>query len=175
MSQPRATRYVVRLTQPWLSMEWNDGSSENPDEEKTEAKEEQQGPQESFLLADDSDLDASVVAADTAGTSYVRPFSRVYMAFKLNILMTPQIAVYNISRHKFLDTNVRLSRLKPGRAQATIDIWLRGEPSPSINFTDMVYTVPWTAALAVVAIAYCLVAMLGGEQMYISNVIKRFS
>lgn len=159
---------------PWLSMEWNDGSSGNP-EDPSDAPEGAMPPRESFLLAEDEDLDANVVAADSAGTSYVRPFSRVYMAFKLNILMTPTLAVYSTQTHRFLDTNVRLSRLRSMQVQATMDTWLRGEPSPSINLTDIVYIAPWTTIMVLGAILYCLLRVVGGEQMSISNLVNRFT
>ena len=159
---------------PWLSMEWNDGSSENP-EEASASEDETQKPQESFLLADDDDLDAGVAATDTAGMSYVRPFSRVYMAYKLNVLLTPTLAVYSTQKRQFLDTNVRLSRLRPARVQGTMQVWLRGEPSPSINLVDVMYTVPWTTALALAALVYLIMVAIGGEQLSIAGILQRFS
>ena len=158
---------------PWLAMAWADGSSE-PEEGKT-GDDARPVPTESFLLAGDDDLDESVVAADASGTSYVRPFSRVYMADKLDVLMTPTLAVYHLPTRKFLDTNVRQSRLRPMRLQNTMDIWLRGEPSPSINLVDAMYTVPWTVAMMVAALIYLVVRLVVGEQASLPSLVARFT
>ena len=161
------------VNRPWLAMAWADGSSE-PEEGQTDDV-APPSPTESFLLAGDDDLDESVVAADATGSSYVRPFSRVYMADKLDVLMTPTLAVYHLPTRKFLDTNVRQSRLRPMRLQNTMDIWLRGEPSPSINLVDAMYTVPWTVAMIVAALIYLVVRLVVGEQASLPSLVARFT
>ncbi|WFD43475.1 hypothetical protein MPSI1_002137 [Malassezia psittaci] len=157
---------------PWLSMEFNDGSSEPSEEELDQTSQENSTPSETFLLADDEDLDADVVAADSAGKSYVCPLSRVYMANMLDVLLTPTLAVYSLEHRKFLDRNVRQSRLRKSRAESTIEHWLKGEVSPSMNWIDALYIVPWTAALAVAALAYLLVSFLTGHRFSISHLLS---
>lgn len=152
-------------------MEWNDGSSVDPND-----KEDQFSP-ESFLLAEDDDLDEGVVQTDSAGTSYVRPFSRVYLTFKLNVLLTPTLAVYHLPSRKFLDQSVRQSRLRPSRAEETIATWLRGEVSPGFNVMDMVYQAPWITALLFASLLYLLATIFWGSTFSMSRLeswIKTF-
>ncbi|WFD33046.1 hypothetical protein MSPP1_004103 [Malassezia sp. CBS 17886] len=166
------TRQYAKDVKPWLCMEWNDGSSVAPGED-SDAPETETTTGESFLLADDDDLDASVALADPAGTSYLRPFSRVYMACLLDVLMTPTVAVYHVGKKEFLDKNVRLSRLRSGRAPQTIAGWLRGEPSPSLNFQDALHIAPFTAVMVLLFAAYLLLRFFGGEQWQIQNLLPR--
>lgn len=144
-------------------MEWNDGSSLDPALEGTETS------SESFLLAGDADPDASVVHEDKAGVSYVRPFSRVYMADRFNVLLTPTIVAYHLPSGQVLDQHVRLSRLRPSRAEATVERWLQGQASSSLSPGDMLYMAPWTAVLAVLALFYFVTVLVGGEQYSLRN------
>ncbi|PKI83865.1 hypothetical protein MVES1_002314 [Malassezia vespertilionis] len=155
---------------PWLSMEWHDGSSEDAVKDADAAD----ASNESFLLAGDVDLDEYVVHTDKSGNVYARPFSRVYMADKMQILMTPALAVYHVPTRKFLDRNVRISRLRMGRAKETIAGWLAGKPSLSFHVLDAVYLAPWTTVLVVLAIFYSLLLYFGGEQYNVRSIVQQF-
>lgn len=156
---------------PWLSMKWADGSSDDAEADTSETGE----PRETFLLAGDEDLDAHAVANDTAGDSYVRPLSRVFMADKLQVLMTPTLAVYSPATRTFLDKNVRISRLKHGNAAKTIAAWMHGEPSPTIRVQDILYMVPWTVAMLALALAYLVLVAVGGEQFSVPNLLRQYT
>lgn len=51
---------------------------------------------EDFLLAGEVDIDASLSLTDTAGTSYLRPYSRVHLASKLDIISAPTLSIYHL-------------------------------------------------------------------------------
>lgn len=51
---------------------------------------------EDFLLAGEIDIDASLSLTDTAGTSYLRPYSRVHLASKLDLIAAPTLAIYHL-------------------------------------------------------------------------------
>ena len=153
---------------PWLSMEWNDGSSLDPDKEESA----QEVPAENFLLADDPDTEEFVVQSDPAGTSYVRPLSRVYMASKFEVLITPTLVAYHIPTRRILDHNVRISRLRSSRAKDTLSLWLKGEPSPSMNFVDILYITPLSFVLAVIVLLYLCMRITMGDQVSLPHLIS---
>lgn len=155
---------------PWLAMEWHDGSSLDPDK----PEDEQDEPPEQFLLADDADPDERILQSDTAGTSYVRPFSRVYMACKFEILLTPTLVVYHLPTRRILDSHVRLSRLRSERMPETLATWLRGEPSAGLNWVDVMYITPWTFILLAGVLIYFGLRLVLGDQLNLSNIIAQF-
>lgn len=159
-------RYFAAATrnQPWLAMAWDDGSSADADECE-EADADAGG--ESFLLAGDDDLDESVVAADAAGTCYVRPFSRVFMADKFDVLVAPTLVIYHVGTRTVLDRGVRAHKLRYGGEEEAAAHWLRGERTPSLNAFDVVQLAPWTVVLALVAALYALVVAVGGEEFHV--------
>lgn len=156
---------------PWLSLEWHDGSSIDPDKEE----EEEDALPEQFLLADDADPDDSVVQSDATGTSYVRPFSRVHMAYKFDVLMTPTLVVYHVPTRRILDKNVRLQRLRSERLHQSVSVWLRGETSPPINWIDVVYMTPWTFISAALLLLYLGLRLVLGDQISLSHIWKQFT
>ncbi|WFD24150.1 hypothetical protein MEQU1_002847 [Malassezia equina] len=158
-------------------MEWDDGSSLDPAKlsDTTDMDELDQDRPEPYLLAGDEDPDLATVERDDQGTSYVLPFSRVYMADLFDIVMTPHLAVYHLPTRMFLDKHVRLSRISSSRYEATMATWLQGEPSPSFNFWDMVSIAPWSFVMVFLALAYFLLVHLGGEQYHIQHIMARFS
>jgi len=158
--------------EPFLSMAWQDGSSEGEevqdmnkvDDQDSTAGQDDETAQESFLLAGDDDLEESVSLEDTSGTCYVRPYSRVYLADKLGVLMAPTLAVYHIGKRQVLDKNVPLRKLQNGRDADTMERWLCGERTPLFSVIDMVQTAPWTVVMAVIAILYAVLVRLGGPE-----------
>lgn len=101
-------------------MEWNDCSNESTDSGDPE-------PDEPFLLAGDDDLEEETSVSDTDGTLYLRPFSRVFLAEKLQVLGVPNLAVYHVGKREMLTTHARLDLLRPSRADDTLERWERGE------------------------------------------------
>lgn len=118
--------------QPWVSMAWNDGSS-LPAERADTSADPHSPPAaplynaEDFLLAGEQDIDEQLARIDTEGTAYLRPFSRVHLAAKLNIIAAPTLCVYHVEKSKMLDWNVRMSRLRPGSSEETWERWSKGE------------------------------------------------
>lgn len=124
-------------------MAWNDGSS-LPGQERDEGR-SGTGPapdddtppalynNEDFLLAGEADIDEFLSRSDTSGTAYLRPFSRVHLASKLNILAAPTLAVYYPKESRFLDWNVRIARLKDGEREETWRRWSNGEGAGSFG------------------------------------------
>ncbi|KAK0536124.1 hypothetical protein OC835_002138 [Tilletia horrida] len=164
---------------PWVSMVWNDGSS-LPAERSQSTPNGTAGPStgsgsllsdehaalynnEDFLLANEADIDESLSQNDSSGEAYLRPFSRVHLAAKLNIIAAPTLCTYHLPSRKMLDWNVRMGRLAQGRAEETWARWSRGEPAASFGMMDVIQAKPGTFALAVIAVLYYLVIIIGGE------------
>lgn len=176
MRPQHETRYVfLAYCQPWLAMEWHDGSSVDPNLLPEDLEELDKDRSESYLLAGDEDMEKDIVEKDVQGTSYVLPFSRVYMADLFDVVMTPHLAVYHLPTRSFLDKHVRLSRLGSSRYEATMETWLKGEPSKSFNIVDMVFIAPWTCAMVCLALAYYVLLLVGGKQYHIQNILASFS
>lgn len=120
-------------------MVWNDGSS-LPDStppspaSDQEPEEPQLHNSENFLLASEPDIDEALSHTDTSGEAYLRPFSRVHLAAKLNILAAPTLCVYSVEKKKMLDWNVRISRLQEGSRNETWERWEKGESSKAWGF-----------------------------------------
>lgn len=82
---------------------------------------------EDFLLANEVDIDASLCLTDTAGTSYLRPYSRVHLASKLDILAAPTLAIYHIPSKRLIERNVRMRRMQDRERAETWERWEKGE------------------------------------------------
>ncbi len=82
---------------------------------------------EDFLLGGEPDIDESLSHSDTSGEAYLRPFSRVHLASKLNIIAAPTLCVYHLGTGTMLDWNVRMTKLRPDRERATWERWASGE------------------------------------------------
>lgn len=136
----RALLLLPRFLQPWVSMVWDDGSSlpsereDGSDSLSLDAEPEALYNNEDFLLANETDIDESLSHTDKSGEAYLRPFSRVHLAAKLNIIAAPTLAVYHVDSERFLDWNVRMARLSPGREDATWERWLQGEGPAAYGF-----------------------------------------
>jgi hypothetical protein len=161
--------------QPWVSMVWNDGSSSPAPQghaNHSTIDETDEPPSlynnEDFLMAQEADIDESLSKTDTSGQAYLRPFSRVHLASKLNIIAAPTVCIYSIEKQKMLDWNVRMGRLSRSRRDETWARWKRGEMAKSVGFSEAVSNSPYTFALGVVALIYYLVLLYGGQKYNVS-------
>jgi len=155
-------------------MAWNDGSS-LPGQERDDgrsgtgvsAADDDAPPalynNEDFLLAGEADIDEFLSRSDTTGTAYLRPFSRVHLASKLNILAAPTLAVYYPKESRFLDWNVRIARLKDGEREETWRRWSNGEGAGSFGVRDFFKQAPGTTALLVIAMLMWAAVLFGGD------------
>ncbi|CEH13507.1 Thioredoxin-like fold [Ceraceosorus bombacis] len=153
---------------PWVSMAWNDGSSLPSERADTTASATAPSSpvfhnNEDYLLAGEVDIDESLSRTDTDGTAYLRPFSRVHLASKLNIIAAPTLCVYHIDKGKMLDWNVRMARIKPGSDAETWERWVKGEPAKSFGFQDAFYAAPASFIMCGVAIVLWLVVFFFGQ------------
>ncbi|GAA6025031.1 hypothetical protein JCM8202_002062 [Rhodotorula sphaerocarpa] len=141
---------------PWLAMEWNDGSNiETPGPDSDGAGPTPSEPLEPFLLAGDPDLEDEVHHSDPKGELYLRPYSRVYLAEKWNVLGVPNVVVYHLPSRQILTYHARFDLLKDGKIESTWAKWSEGEKI-EFGVTDLVYALRWTISLAVVASAYAI-------------------
>lgn len=90
--------------------------------------------EEDFLLATEVDIDATLCLTDTSGTSYLRPYSRVHLASKLDILAAPTLALYHVESRKLIERNVRMRRMQEHDRDETWERWRRGEGAGGIGF-----------------------------------------
>ncbi|TKA55910.1 hypothetical protein B0A53_01607 [Rhodotorula sp. CCFEE 5036] len=167
---------------PWLAMEWNDGSNmETPgapldgsssasDPSSSSSSE----PLEPFLLAGDPDLEDEVHHSDPKGELYLRPFSRVYLAEKWDVLAVPNLVVYHLPSRKILTQHARFDLLKDNKIESTWAKWSEGE---KIDFgvADLAYALRWSIALAVVASTYAISVRSGAIPDVISQWTASFS
>lgn len=167
-----STDHTPLSTQPWVSMVWNDGSSSpappgaangsNVDDSSKDPPALYNN--EDFLMAQEADIDESLAKTDTSGQAYLRPFSRVHLASKLNIIAAPTVCIYHIEKQKMLDWNVRMGRLSRHRRDETWSRWKRGEVAKSVGFTEAINNSPITFAVGVIALAYYLLLLYGGQK-----------
>ncbi len=139
---------------PWFSMVWNDGSSMPA--ERADRTAAPTGPDgdldelprlynnEDFLLANEQDIDESLSHTDKSGEAYLRPFSRVHLAAKLNIIAAPTLCIYHLESGKMLEWNVRMARLNSHRAKETWERWLAGEKATQFTVADAFAVAPYT-------------------------------
>lgn len=118
---------------------------------------------EDFLLAQEVDIDESLAKTDTSGEAYLRPFSRVHLASKLNILAAPTVCIYHLDKQKMLDRNVRMARLHSHRRDETWGRWKRGETAKSLGITDALHESPIVVILLVFALVYWSFILIGGQ------------
>lgn len=120
--------------------------------------------EEDFLLANEIDIDASLSLTDTAGTSYLRPYSRVHLASKLDILAAPTLAIYHIPSRKLIERNVRVRRMQEHEREETWTRWERGEGAGGVGFKDALHQNKLMVYVSIISLAYFLLVKLGGEQ-----------
>lgn len=159
--------------QPWVSMVWNDGSSlpspnsTNSTSPSAATDDDPLPPlfnNENFLLAQEFDIDESLSKTDTSGEAYLRPFSRVHLASKLNIIAAPTVCIYHIEKQKMLDWNVRMARLHRDQRDETWSRWKKGESAKSFGFTEALANSPGTVSLAIFVAIYWMILLLGGQK-----------
>ncbi|KAM0756377.1 hypothetical protein T439DRAFT_376580 [Meredithblackwellia eburnea MCA 4105] len=87
---------------PWLAMEWDDGSNLEPPSPNPTSPfpPPSSTPREPFLLATDHDLESDLHTTDPSGSLYLRPFSRVHLAEKFQVLGVPGVVVYGLGKRK---------------------------------------------------------------------------
>lgn len=159
--------------QPWVSMVWNDGSSlpspstANSTSPSAGTDDEPLPPlfnNENFLLAQEFDIDESLSKTDTSGEAYLRPFSRVHLASKLNIIAAPTVCIYHIERQKMLDWNVRMARLHRDQRDETWSRWKKGESAKSFGLSEALANSPGTVSLAIFVAVYWIILLVGGQK-----------
>jgi hypothetical protein len=123
---------------------------------------------EDFLMAQENDIDESLSKTDTSGNAYLRPFSRVHLASKFNIMAAPTLCIYHIERQKMLDWNVRMARISQHKKDVTWARWKRGEIAQSASFSEAIANSPVTFAIGVLALVYYLVLLYGGQKYNVS-------
>ncbi|EST05521.1 Thioredoxin-like fold [Kalmanozyma brasiliensis GHG001] len=165
---------------PWISMVWNDGSSMPAERaDRTAAPTSPDGDldelprlynNEDFLLANEGDIDESLSHTDKSGEAYLRPFSRVHLAAKLNIIAAPTLCIYHLESGKMLEWNVRMGRLASHRRRETWERWRAGESAATFSVADAFAVAPYTIVAALFALLYFAVVWFGGEEY---NVLRR--
>ncbi|BGP33306.1 hypothetical protein JCM10296v2_005102 [Rhodotorula toruloides] len=156
--------------QPWLAMEWNDGSNMSTPLPTPDTPAEPPTPLEPFLLAGDPDLEDEVHHSDPKGELYLRPYSRVYLADTWNVLGVPNLLVYHLPTAKILNHHARFEFLKEGKAEQAWEQWSKGEKI-EYGVGDFIYALRWTLGFAVVAVAY----MVGVRQGLVPDVVSDVS
>lgn len=163
---------------PWISMVWNDGSS-MPAERSDRTTLAGDGEldelprlynNEDFLLANEVDIDESLSHTDKSGEAYLRPFSRVHLAAKLNIIAAPTLCIYHVETGKMLEWNVRMGRLSSARSKDTWEKWRAGESASRFSVGDAFAMAPYTFFIGLLAVAYLLYVRWAGEE---ANVLRR--
>lgn len=84
-------------------------------------------PLEPFLLAGDPDLEDEVHHSDPKGELYLRPYSRVYLAEKWDVLGVPNLVVYHLPTRTILTQHARFDLLKENKIESTWQKWSEGE------------------------------------------------
>ncbi|GAA5991078.1 hypothetical protein JCM10908_006528 [Rhodotorula pacifica] len=166
---------------PWLAMEWNDGSNmETPgapiDESAADPNNNTPAsePLEPFLLAGDPDLEDEVHHSDPKGELYLRPYSRVYLAEKWDVLGVPNLVVYHLPTRRILTQHARFDLLKAGNSESTWAKWSEGEKI-EFGVADLAYALRWSIALAVLAISYAVSVRIGAIPDVITEWTTSFS
>ncbi|GAA5864900.1 hypothetical protein JCM8547_009265 [Rhodosporidiobolus lusitaniae] len=152
---------------PWVSMVWNDGSNTSDSHPSSSSSSQsplldpQTPPLEPFLLAGDPDLEEDLSLSLPPDPSlYLRPYSRVFLAEKWNVLGVPSLAVYHPESRKMLSYHARFDLLKAGKRERTWERWSRGE---RIEFTtgDFLYAIRWSLGAAAIASMYMVAVKAG--------------
>lgn len=136
VTPPAATlwiRFDHSVTDELVLGRWNDGSTlETPGAPEDEPQDPSSTlaptePLEPFLLAGDPDLEDEVHHSDPKGELYLRPYSRVYLAEKWNVLGVPNVVVYHLPSRQILTHHARFDLLKDGKLESTWAKWSEGE------------------------------------------------
>ncbi|KAL8283215.1 hypothetical protein RQP46_005993 [Phenoliferia psychrophenolica] len=122
-------------------------------------------PSEPFLLASDPDLESDLVdpTSDPTGNLYLRPYSRVFLAEKFQVLGVPNLVVYHLPTGKVLSKHARFESLKGDKGEEVWKKWEEGEGG-EFSFKDIVDKMKWTLGMGVVAAAYVVAVRVGGVE-----------
>jgi hypothetical protein len=115
---------LLRPLTPFSSRRWNDGSNLGT---STSTPLSPISPSEPFLLAGDTDLEEEVHVSDPSGSLYLRPYSRVFLAEKFQVLGVPNVMVYHLGKREMLSTHARVDLMRPEKAEGTWKKWEAGE------------------------------------------------
>lgn len=147
------------VAQNQYSLIWNDGSN-FPSESDTAPS----TPTEPFLLATDRDLEENL---DTHNhDTYLRPYSRVFLAERWQIFGVPQLLIYNVAKRSIVTRNARFPKLDLDHndgldAEKLVDDWEQGQ-SGDYGFTDVFYAARWSIGVSVAALSYMVAVQYGG-------------
>ncbi|CAO1631215.1 unnamed protein product [Parajaminaea phylloscopi] len=119
---------------------------------------------EDFLLAGEADIDSTLSLTDTAGNSYLRPYSRVHLASKLDILAAPTLAIYHVPSKRLIERNARMKRMQEGERHETWERWSRGEGAGGIGFKDALQSNKLMVIVSVLSLLYFVMVQIGGQQ-----------
>ncbi|GAA5895781.1 uncharacterized protein JCM6883_001619 [Sporobolomyces salmoneus] len=162
----------------YLSMEWNDGSnsgspssttSPSSTSEEEEVEEIDEPPVEPFLLAGDTDLEEETsLDPATPPSLYLRPYSRVYLTEKWQVLGMPNLVVYHPETREVLSYHARFELLREGKLESTWEKWSKGERI-TFGVTDFVYALRWTITFLIISSVYLLAVNQGVVPNYIAT------
>ncbi|GAA5948820.1 hypothetical protein JCM3765_003913 [Sporobolomyces pararoseus] len=152
----------------YLAMEWNDGSNSGSPESTEEEEEDttrtggSSPPLEPFLLAGDPDLEEETsLDPHTPNSLYLRPYSRVHLADKWQILGVPNLVVYHLESRKILSYHARFELLKGDqKMEQTWSKWSKGE-KVTFGVLDFFYALRWTITFGLISLIYLWAVHLG--------------
>ncbi|CAO1620271.1 unnamed protein product [Sympodiomycopsis kandeliae] len=167
-SETAATRgFGSNLSSPAMSTQHSAQSSSSDTRSDDEADLPAQPKlhnEEDFLLAHEVDIDASLSLTDTSGTSYLRPYSRVHLASKLDILAAPTLAVYHLPSRRLIERNVRVRRMQESERDETWARWSKGEGAGGIGLKDALHANKVMVWVSVFSLLYFILVRVGGEE-----------
>ncbi|CAO1620816.1 unnamed protein product [Jaminaea pallidilutea] len=120
--------------------------------------------EEDFLLAGEIDIDSSLSLTDTAGTSYLRPYSRVHLASKLDILAAPTLAIYHVPTRRLIERNARMRRMQEHEGPETWARWSKGEGAGGLGLQDAIHSNRAMVLVALLSLGYFLMVKIGGPE-----------
>lgn len=118
--------FFSRPTYPLSDIRWNDGSTLGDPSSSSSSTDQPSEPLEPFLLAGDPDLEEDT-SLSTPPSLYLRPYSRVHLADKWQILGVPNLVVYHLESRKVLSYHARFELLREGKLLSTWEKWSKGE------------------------------------------------
>jgi hypothetical protein len=140
------------------------GSPEDSPESGSEP--EDPPPLEPFLLAGDSDLEEET-SLSSPPSLYLRPYSRVHLADKWQILGVPNLVVYHLESQKILSYHARFDLLKENRIDSTWEKWSQGE-KVTFGVWDFVLALKWTLVFLVISLMYLFAVKNGWCVNYVA-------
>lgn len=165
--ESKLTRFVFRI------FRWNDGSNSGSPTTTTESTTSEEDtdsapPLEPFLLAGDPDLEEETsLDPQTPISLYLRPYSRVHLADKWQILGVPNLVVYHLESQKILSYHARFELLKESKLEQTFQTWSKGEKI-TFGVKDFLYALRWTIFFGLVSLVYLFAVNKGWCPNYVA-------